>query len=1112
MRAPVQSAPAQAPAGGVAPPKPPTIEQLRKETQARLKSLDAGPLDDLGTRLKQGVARLPGQVAGLVDVVNPLTYATNTAMVSDATGWIGEKTGFQPGKWADEMQAELSPKAQAAAADLDRVWENGTAGEIAKEYLKNPVENIGGLLAETLPLTLAGGFAGRGVAMAGQALTKAAAPAAQATGAALTRFAPAIGEGAISAGALNEGLLDQGVDPAKAGLVSAGAGATTGFFGHQGRRLAERLGFGDMDAVLAGTSRVAPNQHGLGARLAGGAAIEGFAEELPQSVFEQGWQNVGLDQPITEGMARAGVEGAIAGGIMGAGFNALPQRGLDAGRLVDEATRGGPVSGFADPQALRDAALNPQTDEVTRASALAAVESHLHARDPILAEMWRKASVESIAGKRSVAETLAEIQSRMARTSATPNTDTTQQAPNAQPIQPVPDVPAGPRPLTDAARQGGVAPPLGVDAPVPVPAPGGRQSVPPVQPAGSTVPLVSGQDDGAVVPGAAGQNAAGLTEPAPRQPIPAPPAPTQEDFDRWAAGMRGEPTGTANASTQAPPTQITPTEPAPAPDTTGAAGRGLGAPNGVSAADAAQQAAGFEPTLARDPEEEAQPWKLLPPRDALPSVTTPELQGVRDKLAQMIQKEQSDRTTPELIDGKTLLESHYEDYSKAVDRELSTRGSATAPRATGVDRGAKAKQEAQAYLEQQRDNAQAKQKSNFRQQIESRIRQLHDEAKNRLAAGEDEQSIRASMEPQRRTAQAAITWLKWNAEFGEQPPTWLHEFVMQQNSEDRYAEPAPAVQGAPQPTQAVPPLPVGQNANTGAPVSAGMESQAATAGMDAAADVVPVRQTGADGGVGGAGVADADAPVATRPFATIEEREAVISSLQAAASQQFGSTTDKIIRDALEFGADPQAMRQAIENGDEAQIEAVADAAYQQSSGRKQGFGLMRDTGLRTGGEMAQPHPADDYRNWEALSKPDARKLAEAVGVKVRRGVGTRVILERIDEQPREAVRAAWDRAFGNQPPINTAPAQGATGTAPDQAQTPAVEQPPTPRQQRRAKQTANTQAITQEGARVEIQGEPGKVWTSTGLVTGKGKVKRVFVRDETGFERRVVGVETARR
>jgi hypothetical protein len=88
---------------------------------------------------------------------------------------------------------------------------------------------------------------------------------------------------------------------------------------------------------------------------------------------------------------------------------------------------------------------------------------------------------------------------------------------------------------------------------------------------------------------------------------------------------------------------------------------------------------------------------------------------------------------------------------------------------------------------------------------------------------------------------------------------------------------------------------------------------------------------------------------------------------------------------------------------------------------------------------------------------------------------------------------------------MDDATTQGTTDTAPDQAQTPAVEPPPTPRQQRRARQTANTQAITQEGTRVEIQGEPGKVWTSTGLVTGKGKVKRVFVRDEAGNERHVV-------
>jgi hypothetical protein len=172
------------------------------------------------------------------------------------------------------------------------------------------------------------------------------------------------------------------------------------------------------------------------AAFAKGAGLEGSQEVAQESINILAGLNEGKEYSTEEVVSRLGnafAAGAVAGGVLG-GAGGI-RRDTNAGKsetdlLMDRALDDGPISGFADPQALRDAALNPQTDEVTRASALAAVESQLRARDPILAEMWRKASVESIAGKRSVAETLAEIQSRMAQTPATPPADiTSQEAP-----------------------------------------------------------------------------------------------------------------------------------------------------------------------------------------------------------------------------------------------------------------------------------------------------------------------------------------------------------------------------------------------------------------------------------------------------------------------------------------------------------------------------------------------------------------------------------------------------------------------------------------------------------------------------------------------------------
>ncbi|WP_180288414.1 LPD38 domain-containing protein [Delftia sp. 60] len=48
---------------------------------------------------------------------------------------------------------------------------------------------------------------------------------------------------------------------------------------------------------------------------------EAVLQELPQSAQEQMWQNYAEGKPLMEGVARAGTEGAIAGGVMGAGAN-----------------------------------------------------------------------------------------------------------------------------------------------------------------------------------------------------------------------------------------------------------------------------------------------------------------------------------------------------------------------------------------------------------------------------------------------------------------------------------------------------------------------------------------------------------------------------------------------------------------------------------------------------------------------------------------------------------------------------------------------------------------------------------------------------------------------
>lgn len=276
---------------------------------------NAGLLGDLGTDLKRGALKLPGAVAGLADI--PVGIVTGERKVSQWADSVGEATGFQPGKWADEAAKEYSPKRQAGAEEIDKAWEEGGAADIAGAYLRNP-GNVAGMVAESLPSMVAGGLAGRaamGVAgLAGRSLSPAVAGAA--------------GEAAVSAGQTMDQISDD-VDARRAATAAAATGALTGAFGYAGGRAAQRLGLLDPESAIAGgvaaTATDRPPR-GLASRMLAGAMSEGAFEELPQSVQEQMWQNWAEGRDLSEGVARSAVEGTIAGGAMGAAANVMPAR------------------------------------------------------------------------------------------------------------------------------------------------------------------------------------------------------------------------------------------------------------------------------------------------------------------------------------------------------------------------------------------------------------------------------------------------------------------------------------------------------------------------------------------------------------------------------------------------------------------------------------------------------------------------------------------------------------------------------------------------------------------------------------------------------------------
>lgn len=284
---------------------------------------NASLVSDLGTDLKRGVQKLPGIVTGLADI--PVAALTNKRFVDETADKVGEITGFQPGKWAEEARDEYSPARQAGSAEIDQAWQDGSAVDIAGAYASNP-GNVAGMVAESVPQMLAGGVLGRGALAAGRAAGVIGAPATAAQAATQGAIAGGVGEGAVIAGGTMDQVADD-VEPRRAAAAAAGAGVVGAALGGLGAKAAQGLGVLDAESAIAGgVVQVAGEAPGLARRMAGGAFTEGVLEELPQSVQETMFQNWAEGADLTEGVARAAVEGTLAGSAIGAGVNVIPPR------------------------------------------------------------------------------------------------------------------------------------------------------------------------------------------------------------------------------------------------------------------------------------------------------------------------------------------------------------------------------------------------------------------------------------------------------------------------------------------------------------------------------------------------------------------------------------------------------------------------------------------------------------------------------------------------------------------------------------------------------------------------------------------------------------------
>jgi hypothetical protein len=258
---------------------------------------------DQGIKLAQGVVGVPETAVGIADLVTG--------------GWAGkaaEDAGVRFKEAKQILGDQLSPEQKAADAEVnDAKGFFPTVGAM----VKNPSTILGATM-ESAPSMLTGGVAARGLMKVAPALSPIVAGAA--------------GEGIVAAGQSAEQIRQE--DPSgtltpQQSALAAASGAATGLIGFGAGKLANKLGIGDVETMLAAgklgavgkEATDAAAKKGIARKIGEGFASEGVLQELPQSYQEQVAQNLALGKPWDEGAAEAGAQGMMAGGLMGAGGN-----------------------------------------------------------------------------------------------------------------------------------------------------------------------------------------------------------------------------------------------------------------------------------------------------------------------------------------------------------------------------------------------------------------------------------------------------------------------------------------------------------------------------------------------------------------------------------------------------------------------------------------------------------------------------------------------------------------------------------------------------------------------------------------------------------------------
>ncbi|MBK0130199.1 PLxRFG domain-containing protein [Delftia sp. S66] len=285
----------------------------------------------------KGAVAVPEAVVGLADIATGGRAGKLLENEGGAVGFRPKQAREAINEWHSDATKEAQRKFQEA---------EGLGGKF-QAALENP-SNIVGAVVESLPAMGAGGVVARGLGAAtrlGQAGAKGAAAAG------------ALGEGIVGAGSAAEQIRQESED----GLLSPGqtaaaaaTGAATAGLGYAGGRVAQRLGIGDAETMLAQGNKGIAKQFAddaataaanplvqqravksIPAQVIQGAISEGFLEELPQSVAEQIFQNLALGKDWSEDVDTAVVLGTLSGAAMGggaAGYRAAREPRVPAGQ------------------------------------------------------------------------------------------------------------------------------------------------------------------------------------------------------------------------------------------------------------------------------------------------------------------------------------------------------------------------------------------------------------------------------------------------------------------------------------------------------------------------------------------------------------------------------------------------------------------------------------------------------------------------------------------------------------------------------------------------------------------------------------------------------------